>query len=246
MKNFGELKSKLLTKLTESYNSGNKNELKDLIKKLKSNKNLVEMHNFYEEMESMYFPNKDAAKLYVETLEPHFIEKMKTLSSDLKDMSKSLKNVVSESNEVYGFLDVLSEDNNIHNISKKINARENLISHLIKEKKKEVSEIPSVQIENHSLLNAVLVNNFNTKYSDFLNEAQKDTFNKIVSMNNDEMINEMSNIKNELNEKLDSLLKESVDDAMTTKLNNVKSEINNSEITRYSYYKLLELKNGLI
>ena len=50
MSNFGEIKSKMLTKLTESYNSGNKNELKDLIKKLKSNKNLVEMHNFYEEM----------------------------------------------------------------------------------------------------------------------------------------------------------------------------------------------------
>jgi hypothetical protein len=36
MSNFGKLKSKLLTKLTESYNSGNKTELKGLIKKIKS------------------------------------------------------------------------------------------------------------------------------------------------------------------------------------------------------------------
>ena len=36
MSNFGKLKSKLLTKLTESYNSGNKNEIKRLIKKIKT------------------------------------------------------------------------------------------------------------------------------------------------------------------------------------------------------------------
>ena len=69
MSNFGKLKSKLLTKLTESYNSGNKNEIKRLIKKIKSNKNLVEVHNFYEEMENTYFQHIDSAKLYVETLE---------------------------------------------------------------------------------------------------------------------------------------------------------------------------------
>ena len=77
MTNFGEIKSKLLTKLTESYNSGNKTELKELINKLKSNKNLVEMHHFYEEVENMFISNKDNAKLYVETLEPQLIDRMK-------------------------------------------------------------------------------------------------------------------------------------------------------------------------
>jgi len=246
MSNFGELKSKMLTKLTESYNSGNKNELKDLIKKLKSNKNLVEMHNFYEEMEGMYIPNKDKAKLYVETLEPQLIDRMKTLSSDFKNMSKSLKDVVSESNEVYGYLDVLSEENNIHNISKKIDARENFINFLTTKKTVKKEEEPTVKFENHTLLNTVLVNNFNTKYTDFLNEEQKSTFSKIVSMTESELVTETQKIKSEINQKIDSLLNESTDSAMNEKLNKVKEDLNESESTKLNYFKMTELKKGLI
>jgi hypothetical protein len=245
MSNFGEIKSKMLTKLTESYNSGNKNELKDLIKKLKSNKNLVEMHNFYEEMESMYFPNKDAAKLYVETLEPQLIEKMNSIKSDCKGLNKSLKDVVSESNEVYGFLDILSEDNNIHNISKKIDIREKFVNFLTTKKSNRKVEEPTVQIENHNLLNTVLVNNFNTKFTDFLKEEQKETFIKIVSMTESELETKTQKIKLEINQKIESLLRESTDGIMNEKLNKVKEDLNESELTKYNYFKMTELKKGL-
>jgi succinate dehydrogenase flavin-adding protein (antitoxin of CptAB toxin-antitoxin module) len=153
--------------------------------------------------------------------------------------------VVSESNELYECLDILSEDNNIHNISKKINARENFIKFLTTKKsvKKEES---TVQFENHTLLNTVLVGNFNTKFTDFLNEEQKETFSKIMSMSNEELINEMSLARTELNSKIENLLGESTDDVMVEKLKKVKIDINESEITKYNYYKLTELKNGLI
>ena len=246
MSNFGKLKSKLLTKLTESYNSGNKNEIKGLIKKIKSNKNLVEVHNFYEEMENTYFQHIDSAKLYVETLEPHFINRMKLISGDCKDLNKLLKDVVSESNELYECLDILSEENNIHNISKKIESRKKLIDFLVTEKPKKVVEESSVRIDNDSLLNAVLVNNFNIKFADFLNESQKESFSKIMSMSNEELINEMSLVRTELNSKIENLLGESTDDVMVEKLKKVKSDVNESEITKYNYYKLTELKNGLV
>lgn len=246
MSNFGELKSKMLTKLTESYNSGNKNELKDLIKKLKSNKNLVEMHNFYEEMENMYIPNKDKAKLYVETLEPQLIDRMKSIKSDCKDLNKSLKEVVAENNEVYEILDVLSEENNIHNISKKIDVREKFVNFLTTKKSVKKEEEPTVQFENHTLLNTVLVSNFNTKYTDFLNDDQKETFTKIVSMTESELKTETQKIKTEINQKIDSLLKESTDDVMNEKLNRVKEDLNESETTKLSYFKMTELKKGLI
>jgi len=244
MSNFGEIKSKLLTKLTESYNSGNKNELKDLITKLKSNQNLVDVHNFYEEMENMYFSNKDLAKVYVETLEPYFINRMKLIAGDCKDLNKLLKDVVSESNELYECLDILSEDNNIHNISKKINARENFIKFLTTKKsvKKEES---TVQFENHALLNTVLVGNFNTKFTDFLNEEQKETFTKIVSLTESELENEVQKIKSEINQKIDTLLKESTDSVMDEKLNKVKEDLNETELTKYNYFKMTELKKGL-
>jgi hypothetical protein len=246
MSNFGEIKTKLLTKLTESYNSGNKSELKDLIKKLKSNKNLVEMHHFYEEMENMYIPNKDKAKLYVETLEPQLIDRMKSIKSDCKDFNKSLKGVVSENNEVYECLDVLSEENNIHNISKKIDIREKFVNFLTTKKSNRKVEEPTVQIENHNLLNTVLVNNFNTKFMDFLKEEQKETFIKIVSMTESELETETQKIKSEINQKIDSLLGESTDSMMNEKLNKVKEDLNESELTKYNYFKMTELKKGLI
>lgn len=246
MTNFGELKSKLLIKLTESYTNKKTDEVKDLVKKVKSNKNLSEMYLFYDEIENLNIKTVDKAKLYVESIEPILIDKIKSLKKDMKEFGKTLKDVVVESNELYNNLDILSEENTMHNISKKIDARENLINYLVTEKKKETVEVPTVQIENHSLLNTVLVNNFNIKYTDFLNEEQKETFNKIVSMSNDELISEMKNMKDELTSKLDMLIKESTDDAMLTKLNNVIKEVSNSETTRFNYYKLTELKNGLI
>jgi len=246
MTNFGELKTKLLTKLTESYTSNNKGEIKDLVNKLKSNKSLSEMYVFYENIENLNITSKDKAKLYVESIEPILIEKTKSLKKEIKDFGKSLKNVVAETNDLYYNLDMLSEENNIHNIASKIDARENLMSHLMTEKKKEIFEAPTVQIENHSLLNTVLVNNFNIKYADFLKEDQKETFNKIVSMTNEELISEMNTIKTELNSKLDSLLKESTEDSVINKLTSVKSEVDKSEVSRYNYYKLIELKSGLI
>ena len=246
MSNFGEIKSKLLTKLTESYNSGNKNELKDLITKLKSNQNLVDVHNFYEEMENMYFSNKDLAKVYVETLEPYFINRMKLIAGDCKDLNKLLKDVVSESNELYECLDILSEDNNIHNISKKIDARENFIKFLTTKKSVKKEEESTVQFENHTLLNTVLVGNFNTKFTDFLNDEQKETFTKIVSMTESELETETQKIKSEINQKIESILKESTDGLMNEKLNKVKEDLNESELTKYNYFKMTELKKGLI
>lgn len=245
MTNFGEFKLKMLTKLTDLYTSKNKVELKNTIKSITSNKTLSEMYTFYENIENLNITSKDKAKLYVESIEPILIEKMKTVKKDLKNFTKELKDIESEKNSLYENLDILSEENTIHNISKKIDARENLIEHLLKEKKQD--ETPSeIQIENHSLLNAVLVNNFNIKYSDFLSEEQKETFNKIVSMPNDELIKETKNLKKELSSKIDSLIKESSEDTLKDKLKNVMSEINKSDTTKFDYYKLIELKNGLL
>jgi succinate dehydrogenase flavin-adding protein (antitoxin of CptAB toxin-antitoxin module) len=246
MRTFGELKTKLLTKITESYTSKNKNEVKDLVKKMKSNKSLVEMYMFYEGIEYLNINDKEKAKLYVESIEPILIEKITNLKKDIKEFGKIVKDVVVENNELYSVLDILSEENNIGNISKKIDARESLVNHLIIEKKKEVVETPSVQIENHTLLNTVLVNNFNIKYSDFLNEEQKEIFNKIISMSDNELNTEIKNVKEELVGKLNTLLNESTDIQTQNKLKSVLNEVVNSENTKYQYYKLNDLKNGLI
>lgn len=242
---FGELKTKLLIKLTESYNSGNKKELKDLIKKLKSNKDLVEVYKFYEDMETTYIPQKDNARLFVESLEPHFIQKMKTINSECKKINKILKDVVVEKNELYEWLDILSEEHTINNINDKFKSKENFINFLMKEKEIIKNNPSDVQIENFSLLNKVLVNNFNIKYGDFLNEEQKKTFKEIMSMDEETLINETSYLKFELNNKIENILNESNDNSLVEKLSDVKKQVNETKVSRHSYYKLVELKNGL-
>jgi hypothetical protein len=67
-----------------------------------------------------------------------------------------------------------------------------------------------------------------------------------MSMSNEELINEMSLVRTELNSKIENLLGESTDNEMVEKLKRVKTDVNESEITRYNYYKLTELKNGLV
>ena len=72
MNKFGELKNKMLTKLTESYTKENKTEVKDILKTIKENKDFKEMYLFYEEIENKYIEDKETAKLYVEGLNTYF------------------------------------------------------------------------------------------------------------------------------------------------------------------------------
>jgi hypothetical protein len=50
MDKFGVLKSKMLIKLTESYNNKNKKETKNILNTIKENKDFKEMYLFYEDI----------------------------------------------------------------------------------------------------------------------------------------------------------------------------------------------------
>ena len=54
MNSFGKIKSKILHKLGESYVSGNKSEMKSILKTIKENKDFKEMYLFYEEIENKH------------------------------------------------------------------------------------------------------------------------------------------------------------------------------------------------
>ena len=147
---------------------------------------------------------------------------------------------------MYEWLDTLSEEHNINNINTKFESKEKFINFLMKEKEIKKDGLSNVQIENFSLLNNVLVSNFNIKYGDFLNEDQKKKFKDIMSMNEETLINETSHLKFELNSKIENILNESNDNSLIEKLSNVKKQINEKELSKYNYFKLLELKEGLL
>ena len=244
MNKFGVIKTKLLNKLTESYTNENKGEIKNILTTIKENKNFKEMYLFYEEIENKYIDDKETAKLYVEGV----INILKQQMDDLTIFCTSLNKMINvdsiNENEIYNSLDILIEKDSLSNIEKKVNAKKNLVNHLTT--KKEIKESKdSTLIPNENLLNAVLTNNFNALYSNTLSESQKEELKNILSIPYDEIITKTTELKESIVSQVSTLLSESNETDLINKLNAVKDEVTQMNPSRYNYYRLNELKNGL-
>ena len=247
MNKFGELKTKMLTKLTESYTKENKTEVKDILKTIKENKDFKEMYLFYEEIENKYIEDKETAKLYVEGLNTYFSQPMgnwNNLNVFCESLHNKLGNIEIETNELYESLDMLSEKDSLSNIEKKVIAKKKLVEHLTTKKKITESKDTTL-VPNETLLNAVLTNNFNVLYSNTLSESEKEELKNILSISYDDLIIKSNELHESILEKVSTLISESNDIDLTTKLNKVKDEVNQMTTSKYNYYRLTELKNGL-
>lgn len=247
MGKIGIIKSKLLKKLTESYGEKNRTELKDILKTITENKKFKEMYLFYEEMENKYIEDKETAKLYIEGLE-HMLNSQ-SVNNDLFEfcniLDKKLGSVDVEKNEIYESLDQLFTQDTLSNIENKVIARKKLIEHLTSKKEaKEIEADPFTM--NESLLYGVLANNFNALYVNTLSEEQQAEFKTIMSLTNEELETKTQELKESINSKIDVLLHESVDTEMNSKLGVVKNEVTNKQTSRLNYFRLIELKNGLV
>lgn len=247
MNKFGELKNKMLTKLTESYTKENKTEVKDILKTIKENRDFKEMYLFYEEIENKYIEDKETAKLYVEGLNTYFGQPMgnwNNLNVFCESLHNKLGNVEIKVNELYESLDILSERDSLSNIEKKVIAKKKLVEHLTTKKKITESKDTTL-VPNESLLNAVLTNNFNVLYSNTLSESEKEELKNILSISYDDLIIKSNELHESILQKVSTLISESNDIDLTTKLNKVKDEVNQMTTSKYNYYRLTELKNGL-
>jgi hypothetical protein len=247
MNKFGIIKTKILTKLTESYTKENKTEVKDILKTIKENKAFKEMYLFYEEIENKYIEDKETAKLYVEGLNTYFGQPMgnwNELNVFCESLHSKLGDIEIETNELYESLDILSEKDLLSNIEKKVIAKNKLVNHLTT--KKEIQESKdSTLVSNESLLQAVLANNFNVLYSNTLSESQKEELKSILSISYDDLVTKSNELHESILERVSTLISESNDPDLTTKLNKVKDEVNKMTTSKYNYYRLTELKNGL-
>ena len=244
MNKFGVIKTKLLNKLTESYTNENKGEIKNILTTIKENKNFKEMYLFYEEIENKYIDDKETAKLYVEGVVNILKQQMDDLTTFCTSLNKMINVETINENEIYNSLDILIEKDSLSNIEKKVNAKKKLVNHLTT--KKEIKESKdSTLIPNENLLNAVLTNNFNALYSNTLSESQKEELKNILSIPYDEIITKTTELKESIVSQVSTLLSESNDTDLSTKLNAVKDEVTQMSPSRYNYYRLNELKNGL-
>ncbi len=245
MNNFGKIKSKLLKKLTEAYEQGElKNNTKNLIKVVKKNKDFKEMYMFYEEIENKYFDDKEVARLYVEEIGNILKQKSDKVKSFCEVINMSVHDTQIDENELYDSIDQLLEEDSLKNIDKKVIAKRKLVEHLTTKKQLEEKKNENFSV-NENLLHTVLVNNFNVLYDNTLNEEQKETLKSILSISNDELESKTTELKESIIGQVSGLLNESNDSDFINKLTKVKDEVSQMVPSKYNYYRLTELKNGL-
>ena len=244
MKKFGIVKTKILNKLIEYYSNENKEEIKNILGLIKENKEFKEMYVFYEEIENKYIENKEEAQLYVETLEDILKVKSANLEQFTFRINKAMNQEDVYESEVYEALDVLTQDDTLSNIESKVKSKTKLVEHLTT-KKESTPVNENVVVPNESLLQAVLTNNFNVLYSNTLSESQKEELKNILAIPYDELSSKTTELKESIVNQVGTILSESSDADLTTKLNKVKDEVQNMKLSRYNYYRLTELKNGL-
>ncbi len=244
MKKFGIVKTKILNKLIEYYSNENKEEIKNVLGLIKENKDFKEMYVFYEEIENKYIENKEEAQLYVETLEDILKVKSANLEQFTFRINKAMNQEDIYESEVYEALDALTEDDTLSNIESKVKSKTKLVEHLTTKKESNQTN-EGVVVPNESLLQAVLTNNFNVLYSNTLSESQKEELKNILSISHEDLITKTSELQESILTKVDSLLIESNDLELKNKLDSVKKEVNEMSPSRYNYFRLSELKNGL-
>ena len=246
MTKFGVIKSKLLSKLTESYANENKAEIKDILRLVKENKDFKEMYLFYEEIENKYIEDKEIAKLYVEGLNTYFANPNGNKNFEIfcESLDEKMGQIEITKNELYESLDILTEKDSLSNIEKKVIAKKSLFEHLTTKKEAKVNETAPL-VTNESLLNTVLASNFNVLYSNTLNEEQKDELKNILNLSNEDIVTKTTELKESVLNQVESIMTESSDLDLKNKLDNVKNEVNSITPSRYNYYRLTELKNGL-
>ena len=194
MKKFGIVKSKVLSKLTESYVNGDKKMVKKIINIIKENKDFKEMYLLYEDMENKYFVDKETAESYVIELGRSLNGRIKNVAPVLQKLEETVGNVETKYSELYDNLDYLLQEDSLLNIETKVKAKIELFKHLTS--KKQVSESKLEKFTtNESLLLSVMTNNFNVLYNDTLSEEDKKEFKTILSLNENQIIDETKKLK---------------------------------------------------
>jgi hypothetical protein len=244
MNKFGLLKSEILQKITEAYASGDRSKMKKILTEVIKNKDFREMYLFYEDIENKYISDKESANLYVDRVTSLLKAKSKKIQKFSKDMSKKFGDVIIDENELYSNLDLLSENDTLQNLDKKIKGKNDIINHLMKPKKnKESSDTTFIQNEN--LLHTILANNFNTLYENTLNEEQQKELKKILTITDKELKDNFEVLKTDVIEKMNNIQTERTTDELNKKINEAREEISSMDVSKINYYKLQQLKNGI-
>ena len=244
METFGTIKSKILKKLTESYISKNKSDIKEIINVMKSDENFKNLYLFYEEIENKYIDDPETAKLYVDEISKILNGNNKTIKKVCNVLSEKLNDVIVEENKLYDALDQLLDIDSLRNVETKVKSKKKIIEIITTEKKVKLTETTKFT-ENETLLFSILSNNFNAYFDEVLNEEEKNELKEMISLTEEDVNIKMKELKENLLLKIESILNEGNNESLIEKLNEVKKDVINSENSKYNLYKLKNLLTDL-
>lgn len=235
---FGILKSKIETKLLESYsNKTFKSEIKNFKKLVLENKNVSKLFYLYDELNSNKGLNESIVWDYINesiVIYENTINKIKP--EDFRNIQSWVSDVKTENKyeniDNLFFVDVLNLESRI--LSKKV------ISENLKRPKVEKKESINLPI-------SAMVNIANKTISNFvegLNESEKKELLEFLSSDDNTLKENFEQIKGDVITKLESL-KENTDSLTLMKINETIEKVSSENYDKLTYFKLKNLKENL-
>lgn len=231
--NFGEILSKIETKLVSSYVKGTmKEDMQNFKKFVLENKNIGKITHLYTELAKNQGLDKDTAELYINE-SVRQIEKLLP-KSDLKNLIEWTKDVVCENQ--YQHIDNLVYTNPT-TILETVESRKKILNSLTE--KLQVKESINLPIDSIFRIAGKQLEN----YIESLDESTKTDLAKVLMTEDTDLQVEY----NELKEKTISSLTliESEDDVTKTKLQETISQIKKDEYSKINYVRLYSLYNNI-
>jgi len=231
MKTFGTIKTKIEDKLTDSYK---KNTFKKELKKFKSlvleDKNIAQIYHIYDNLSKPQGYSEETSKLFLD--EAINMVKKSIEKTDFKKLNEWISDVKSENR--YSHIDMIVEGK-VQQIESIINSKKLIIENLQKKQdKKEVINLPlktMLGVANKAL--SSIVSN--------LNEEEKKELTHIISLSENDIKIQFSDLKESTIKKLESLLLEQTDVELVNKIQDTITKIKDETPGSLSLYKLLTL-----
>jgi hypothetical protein len=236
---FGILKSKIEDCLVESYRKDtlkrNMFVFEELVLK---NKTLSTLYFLYDELSKNKGLNESIVNDYINESIVLFENTVsKVDKNDLKELNMWVDHIVSENR--YEDIDNLFSSN-VSTIEEKLKSKKTISENLKKspEQEKEVIEVPlnsMVKIANDTI----------KTYIDGLNESEKKQLNVLLSTPDEKLNQKYDFLKEDVIEKLETLLSENEDSEVTQKINETINKLQTEGHDKINYFKLKQLRENL-
>lgn len=242
MVKFGQLKTNIDALLAESYRNKNfKTTLLEFKKKALSNKAFAETYLLYNKLSNKQGLSESIVDEYMGEVIDKISTNIKDMESILDDLDGWTTTLTEEYKNEYVDIDEIVYNKNINNLEKVLEAKHRIRGVLIENNNTQKPETPKMPL---SMMKKVVLQTLNRKYGD-ISESEKKELQEILSIKGNDLISEITILKETITSKLNNILDNESDEETITKLKETIKRVENEKVGYLSLYKLRNLNNGI-